>query len=126
MLGILGAVYTVSPIVGPMYQQAWWIELKDILAVITVIVGLVTFWSNTSARKLDNTIKVIDFYNRQVRLSMSRTMAETNKQLTVTRNRKKAYSKVKWGVIAQLADVPEAVHYLDELGLYLGHSVNKK
>ena len=27
--------------------------------------------------------------------------------------------------MAELADVPEAVHYLDELGLYLIHSVDK-
>jgi len=54
-------------------QQAWWQTLKDVFTLLAGLVALVTLVLNTKARRLNNTMSVVDFYNQDVRQCLIRT-----------------------------------------------------
>ena len=115
-----------APKVVHLYEQYWWLDLKDIIAAIAVVVAIcslviavIVYRSSVNSRRFDLTLKAIHFYNHEVRKQIKVFKGEFAKQVSDSEYEKLGDSYTKDESIkaiqlmmARDADIASLVHYL--------------
>ncbi|QCZ47113.1 hypothetical protein [Levilactobacillus brevis] len=141
---MLLAASKATPKVVHLYQQYWWLDLRDILSAIAVIVtvgslviAVIVYRNSINSRLFDLTLKAIHLYNNDVRDGIKDFKKRFDEKISDNDYKKiksdknmddeilKTFESYELKV-AKESNIAGLIHTLDELGNYVKYDVINK